>query len=144
VAENDVYRYRPQQHHCREGIAVENDRGVLIDTFWGLDSSLGLDQIVGRDQRLERLGNLDDYVRIGRSAEHPFEDYAPADRLVVPSQHGLQRALFVRRGAQPDHATRVANARRQLEDDVAAAESAQHRVERARAELARLEAAAAV
>lgn len=141
MAKNDVYRYRPQQHHCTEGIAVENDRGVLLDTFWGLDNSVGLSHVVGREQYLEHLGNLDDYERIGRNSEHPFQDYAPADRLVVTSQHGLERALFVRKGAAPDHGTQVANARQALEDAVAAAESAQRRVDSARRELASLEAA---
>lgn len=142
VAENDVYRYIPQDPHCREGVAVENDRGVLIDTFWGLGNSVGLTHVVGREQYLEHLGNLNDYDRVDRNAEHPFEDYAPADRLVIPSQHGFQRALFIRKGATPDQATKVRNARQALEDAVAAAESAQRRVERAREALAGLEAAA--
>lgn len=138
MAHNDVYRYNPQERHCNEGIAVENDRGVLVDTFWGLGDSMG--HVVGRNQHLEHLGNLDDYERLTRNASHPFEDYAPADRLAVPSQHGLQRALFIRIGAQPDLATKIENARRSLEEAEAQLRSAEHRVEWARKDLAELEA----
>lgn len=139
MAENDVYRYRPAVHNCLEGIAIENEHGVLYDTYWGIDDAGA--ECVGRDaQDLTLIGNLGDYERIDRNAEHPFDDYAPVDRLAITSQHGLQRALFVRKGADPDHATKVRNARNELEDATHAVEAAQRRAERARQALADLEA----
>ena len=138
MTHNDVYRYQPQETHCIEGIAVENDRGVLVDTFWGIGASSG--HVVGREQYLEHLANLDDYELSPRDGTEGVQDYAPADRLVITSQHGHCRTNFIRKGAKPDLSTKIDNARRHLEDAEAALRTAKSRVEWARQDLALLEA----
>lgn len=141
----DVVAYdtltRPNRH-CREGTAILNDRGVLVDTFWGgalVNDAHVLTEEEAATARL--LFNIGDYAELGRTQAHQFEQYAPADRQVLTSQHGLQRRLFVRIGAQVDHATIVDNARRKVDEAEARVRSAQLHLDWAREDLARLEGA---
>lgn len=127
MATGDVYTYIPTQHHCREGLAIENDRGRLIDWFWG-GHDLSLDNIVDRDaDALTFVANLNDYELTPRDGRESNRDYAPADRLVIHSQHGLQLTHYIRKGASPDLSTKIANARirvAEAESDLRSAESA--------------------
>lgn len=130
-----VLRYTPVNRWCREGIAVANDNGVPLDTFW----SSGEDRIAsGTD--FEVLFHLDDYDELPRCSRGIWLTYHPDDRQMITSQHGLQRRLFTRKGAVPDHATKVSNARDALEAAEAKARAAQRDVEHAREALAALEA----
>ena len=139
MAQNDVYRYHPAEHHCHEGIAVENEHGVLVDTFWGIGDWSG--RKVGRDaEDLELIGNLDNYELSPRNGIEGVADYAPADRLVITSQHGHRRTHYIRIGAKPDLATKIENARRSLADAESALRSAEGRVVWARKDLEALEA----
>jgi hypothetical protein len=137
---NDVYTYSPEDHHCIEGLAIENERGDLIDWFWG-GSAVSHRQHVSRDAAgLTLIANLGDYDLTPRGGRSGNQDYAPEDRLMIHSQHGLQRVHYVRKGAKPDLSTKIENARKRLEDAEAELRSAQHRVEWAQTVLAGLEA----
>jgi len=139
MSTGDVYTYTPTQHHCREGLAIENERGRLIDWFWG-GHDASFDNIVDRDAAdLTFVANLDDYELMPLDGRESNRDYAPADRLVIHSQHGLQRTYYVRKGSTPDLSTKIENAREKVRQAEEAARSAQWKVEWAQEELARLE-----
>lgn len=138
MSAGDVYTYSPKEHHCIEGLAIENEHGKIIDWFWGGDV-VG-NQVVSPDaEDLTRIANLNDYVLTPRSGRESNVDYAPEDRLTIHSQHGLQRTHYIRKGARPDRTTKIENARRRLEDAESKARSAQHQVEWAQRELDLLE-----
>lgn len=139
----DVYTYTPDQHHCTEGLAIEDERGRIIDWYWGNSRDAMFDKIVSRDAAdLNLVANLGDYDLTPRDGRESNREYAPEDRLVITSQHGLQRTYYIRKGAIPDLATKIENARADLRDAESAARSAQFRMERAQDTLARLEAEA--
>ncbi|MET0993139.1 MAG: hypothetical protein ABWY20_03235 [Mycobacterium sp.] len=141
MSAGDVYTYSPKQHHCMEGLAIENERGKIIDWFWSGDV-VG-NQVVSPDaEDLTLIANLGDYEMTPRDGRESNEDYAPDDRLVIHSQHGLQRTHYIRKGAKPDLSTKIENARERLEDAEYKARSARHAVEWARDALAELEAQA--
>lgn len=139
MSAGDVYRYTPEDRHCREGLAIEDDRGQLIDNFWSGDRDPFLMHIVPRDARdLEFKGNLGDYDKL-----HPFDDisdYAREDRLVVTAQHGHRRTYYVRKGAQPDLATKIENAQSAVEVAERKLDSARRQLDWKRSELATLKA----
>jgi hypothetical protein len=137
----DVYTYTPARHHCTEGLAIEDERGRLFDWYWGSSRDSMLDKVVSSDaEDLEFIANLGDYDLTPRDGRESNRDYAPEDRLVIHSQHGLQRTYYVRKGATPDLSTKIENAREKLRDAESAARSAQFQVDWAREELAKLEA----
>lgn len=122
----DVVSYTPARTWTREGTAVARELAgavVLVDTFWGsaLDGST-LDCHVVTDDKAATATVLfnvadwrawDDHRDGGPGA--CWSDFHPDDRQVITSQHGIQRVLFVRPGAVPDHATKVAKARAEVE-----------------------------
>jgi hypothetical protein len=141
---NDVYTYTPKQHHCHEGLAIEDERGNLIDWFWGNSRDSMLDKHVRRDaEDLKLIANLGDYELTPRDGRESNREYAPNDRLVITSQHGLQRTYYIRKGAMPDLPTRIENARYALREAESAASSAKFQVEYAQSVLAELVASAA-
>ena len=141
MSAGDVYTYTPKQHHCTEGLAIEDERGRLYDWYWGGSRDPMLDKIVSRDaEDLTLIANLGDYELTPRDGRESNREYAPEDRLVITSQHGHQRTYYVRKGAKPDLGTKIENAREALRDAEQAARSAQHGVEWARRQLAQLEA----
>lgn len=135
----DVLRYHAWDRHCREGWAVVVEHGVF-DTFWGLN---GYDRHRLTDLELESseiVFNLGDYRLVTYEPEGKrWEDYHLDDRQMVPSQHWHCRDLFIRPGATPDLGTQIENARRKIEEREVELTSAQHRLEWAREDLARLE-----
>lgn len=138
---NDVYTYTPKQHHCHEGLAIEDERGKLIDWFWGGSGDSMLDKRVSREaDDLELIANLDDYDLTPRDGRESSREYAPEDRLTITSQHGLQRTHYIRKGAKPDLATKIENAREALREAEYAASSAKFQIEYAQSALAKLEA----
>jgi len=142
MSTGDVYTYTTEDHHCIEGLAIENDRGELIDWFWG-GLVVSHRQHVSRDaEDLKLIANLNDYDLTARDGRESNKDYAPEDRLMIHSQHMLQRTHYIRKGAKPDLATKIENARQRLEEAESAARSARFSVEWAQKELAELEAAA--
>lgn len=139
MSARDVYTYTPKERHCIEGLAIENERGDLIDWFWG-GSTVSYRQRVARDaEDLTLVANLGDYELTARDGRESNSDYAPKDRLTITSQHGWQRMHYFRKGAAPDISTRIENARAALHEAEAEARSAQHRVEWAQESLAKLE-----
>lgn len=145
----DVVTYvseRPDRW-CRENMAVAavDSFGVLRlwDTYWSMTDRSMDAHVLTKDEAdsVRPLFNLADYETVTTTWE--WERYAPADRQVVTSQHGLTRVLYVRKGAVPDLATQLGNARDRLSAAEAQLASAQHKVEFARRDLADLEAAAA-
>lgn len=140
MSNRDVYTYTPKQRHCTEGLAIEDERGNLVDWFWAGSRDSMLDKLVSRDaEDLELIANLDDYELTPREGRESSRDYALKDRLVITSQHGLQRTNYIRKGSTPDLLVKIENAREQLREAELAVESAQFRVERAKDALAQLE-----
>jgi len=138
MSNRDVYTYTPTDNHCIEGLAIENERGDLIDWFWG-GSTVSHRQYVSRDAAdLTKIANLDDYELMPRDGRESNEEYAPADRLIIHSQHGLQRTHYIRKGAEPDLITRIENARQQLRNAEVDLSSAQFNVKWAQGQLAKL------
>jgi hypothetical protein len=139
----DVYTYTPKQHHCTEGLAIEDERGRLYDWYWGDSRDPMLDKIVSRDaEDLEFVANLNDYELTPQGGRQSNREYAQEDRLVIHSQHGYQRTYYIRKGARPDLATKIENAREELREAELKLSSAKADVEWAKKGLAALEAEA--
>lgn len=146
----DVVRYTPRTTWCREGIAIAQDharlngRLVLLDTYWGSTEPGMLTD--DEADTAELMFNLADYDELDRYSIHAsrsqWETYAPADRQIITHQHGLQRRWFIRKGAQPDWATQIDNARRSVAEREDEADRARRAVDWATEELTRLIAAA--
>lgn len=138
-----VVRYTPDpaRHDprwCREGMAIADERGLLIDTYWGC----GQDRHIVRGDELETvevLFHLDDFDELGPRSKEQWKTYAPDDRQRVTSQHGLQERLFIRKGAEPDIATQIANAEEKVRQAEYDAESAGRHLDWAREDLAKLQ-----
>jgi hypothetical protein len=144
----DVVKYVPADRFdrwwCREGTAIATQRDgdiILVDTYWGS----GSDNHVLRDDETAtatlkfNLGDFDELpsrpgVRLA------WGKYAPADRELIPSQHGLQCRYFIRKGAAESLPTQVENATQALIDAESELRSAQWRVESRAKELAELRA----
>jgi hypothetical protein len=136
----DVLRYHAERDHCREGWAVVNEHGAF-DTFWGLSGGDRHRLTEAELATAEVVFSLNDFRRVTYAPEgKQWDDYHPDDRQQVPSQHWHCRDLFIRPGAAPDLGTRIANARKAIEKREAELTTAQHRLEWAREDLARLEA----
>lgn len=128
----DVLTYEPErdENWCREGMAVVREvagRLFAVDTYWVtsiFSSASSLDDHVLTDAELDTASvsfNLDDF-EVTNAQHGSYLDYAPADRAVVTSQHGLRKTLLVRKGAKPSgsaivrkHVDRVREARQNLE-----------------------------
>lgn len=123
----DVYSYEPADgRHCREGMALANTDGVLVDTFW-MPSGSGVEHVLtfSEAQGVEFLFNVHEgWQALPRHLEYTWVDYAPEDRQVLTGQHGLRKTLYVRTGATPDLATKIANAEQRVADAKYKAESA--------------------
>jgi len=117
-----VYTYesieRPSRH-CREELAVEQEPGILLDTFWSLGSE------THRLTEAERatavlVFDTDDYDQLPtyprEAARQMWETYHPDNRAVITSQHRLQNDYYVRKGSKPDLETRIENAQRAVEE----------------------------
>lgn len=117
-----VVSYVPNNTWCREGTAIADDRGRLVDTYW----TSGNDVLSEAEAASAvPLFNLRDYREVGPSELRAWEGHHPDDRQVITSQHRLRRRLFLRVGAKPDHTTQIENARqavREGEDAVGSAE----------------------
>jgi hypothetical protein len=139
----DVVRYNPAQHHCREGIAIAYERGnkvVLLDTFWGGYDDRHMphaDELADAELQFN-INDYDELAEYSHSSRGQWEKYAPDDREVITSQHGLQRRYFVRKGACEHWPTQIDNARSKLEECESEAASAQRSVEYAQEFLARV------
>jgi hypothetical protein len=131
----DVVRYTPENRWCREGTAVMDERGRLVDTYWysGGDALSAEEVAVAQFQF-----NLADYDEVG--SESRWSRHNPTDRQRITRQHGLSVRWLVRKGAQPDLATQIDNARQAVADAYEKLRSAEFGVELAWAELKRLEA----
>lgn len=145
-----VVRYTPaprfegdhQPRWCREGTAIANGHGLLVDTYWGSGSTAHIVRDV-EQRSVEVLFHLDDYDELDRwrSDVNKWSTYAPQDRQRITSQHGLQQRLFIRKGAVPARATMIENARAKVAEAEAEVSSAQRRLEREQEDLAALLAA---
>jgi hypothetical protein len=141
-----VVRYTPDPTRfdprwCREGTAIADQHGRLVDTYW---ASMAEAHIVTDAElpSVEALFHLDDYDEIARW-QHDSErwlTYHPDDRQVITSQHGLQKRWFIRKGAQPDLGTKITNAEERIREAESKLRSAEHELQWRRDELARLQA----
>ena len=141
----DVVRYESERHdrHCREGMALAVERSkdtvILVDTFWNSMSDSHV-LTAAEEATAELRFNTADFDALDRHETYRWENYAPTDRQVITSQHGLQRRLFIRKGATEDYVTKVQNAREKLAAAVSELASAERSVQRAKDDLARMQA----
>lgn len=138
-----VYDYDVSgSRHCREGVAAD-DRGdgFLRDTFWG--SGYGDRHVLrGEEAQSARLRfDTDEFEEIvgRRGAPSAWTDRAPGDRQTLTSQHGLEVRWFIRKGSQPDRATRLENARQKVADALSAVRLAESSLRYAEGSLAAIE-----
>jgi hypothetical protein len=139
----DVLSYVPTRDHCREGTAWVNEAGVALDTYWRAYGD-GESHVLTRSEinTATIVFNVADFDALDRylsTSRETWETYAPDDRARITSQHGLQEVLLIRKGAQPDLPTQIANAQREVERAEAEVRSAEHTLERHRQDLAELE-----
>lgn len=137
-----VVRYTPipmypngDARHCREGLAIADRRGVLVDTFWrGIDSAHRVND--AEAPSIKVIANLNDYQRLDRNAR--AADYHPRDRLTITRQHGLVREEYVREGATPHLGTRIVAQVERVREAERALAAATRDVEWAREKLERI------
>ena len=155
----DVLRYEDRRRPgdvnyrwCKEELAIVDDRGIALDTFWGgpgsTDRSLHSDELA----TARVIANLNDYTlhsEYGRMTTEAinagmanWEDYSSDDRLWITRQHGCIQILYVRNGAQPDISTKLTNARERVREAESRLRSAEWSLQRAQEDLAKLEAQA--
>lgn len=139
LSEGDVLSWAPASRHAHEGTAVvrRRDDGTLyaVDTFWGFGENhvLRADELAGATIEWNKT-----LFRQADGRTETWSDFAPEDRRMITSQHSLQATYWLRPGAKPDHATKVAKAEealRRAEDDL---RSAQNHVEWRRRDLIKL------
>jgi hypothetical protein len=142
----DVVRYDVADRWCREGTAIAatwKDQVVLLDTYWqSSDQHRLTDDEVATAELLFNLADFDELPsgrHLGSSGK--WMQYSPADRKRITAQHGLVVRYFIRKGAQPDLATQIENARQAVADAYEKLRNAERDVDYARRKLARLEAA---
>ena len=118
-------------------MAIADRDGVLCDTYWGSgnDNHRLLPVELASAEILFNLADYDELDRFAHGSKGIWETYHPDDRRVVSSQHRLQFRWFVRKGAAPDHATKIANAEQKVTDCRVAVESAQWQLEWAQRDL---------
>lgn len=155
IREGDVLQYEPRageegatnRSWCREGIAVvEQGRGVggasilvAYDTYWSSDRHR---LTVKELETAELLFNVHDFEEV--SAVHrsgvpaSWEDFASDDRRTISGQHGHTMRYFVRKGAEPNHATMLANAEAAVYVALEAIKAAERQHAHAYAEFLRL------
>lgn len=145
----DVVRYTPTDRWCREGIAIAQDRtnltgrAVLLDTYWGNTEPRALTD--AEADTAELMFKLADYTELDPylySSPATWDTYAPADRQLITEQHGCRKRWFIRKGAQPDWATQIANARGVVSARELELASAERRLRWAQEDLVRVLAAA--
>jgi len=136
-----VYKYetldRPDRW-CREGLAVSDGRGGLVDTFWQFGSEMH--HLTDAEMRTtELVFDTDDFDELdqnrGSGQKMTWEQYRPEDRETITSQHGLSVRYFTRKGAKPDLETKIENATAAHEKALVELQSAQNRVKWARHDL---------
>ena len=135
----DVVTYEPENRWCHDGWAVaeaREDRVVLVDTYWISGGK------VVKPETYEVQFNLADYDEV--SHRQTWEQYAETDRQWIPRHAGYQTIYLVRKGAQPDLATRIENAREAVREAEGKVRSAQWSLDWCRRELAELEAQGAI
>lgn len=141
----DVVRYTPSDRWCREGIAIVQDRVrpngryQMLDTFWGSSDPAPLsDAEANTAEFMFKLTDFDELDRYLNSSPVTWEKYAPADRQMITQQHGLQKRWFIRKGATPDWATQIENARQVVADRKRKLDSAQSCLNWANEDLVRI------
>ncbi len=139
-----VYDYDVDgSRHCREGVATQEENG-LFDTFWG--GSGDRHRLTDSERGSRRFKfDTDDFEEVARYSRGVPSEWAerhPDDRETIPSQHGLQQRWFIRKGSQPDYATRLANAEAALEEAESKLRSAESRVRWAREDVEKIKAEA--
>lgn len=141
LTEGDVLRYTSERTNrwCREGVAIvhRGRDGQLhaVDTYWGHSSPEDHVLTDGELATATVTFNLADYDQVERPLYPPFDEYAPQDRQVVPSQHGLRLTKYLRKGARPSGAEKVRKHVHKLREARHELERAQSRVEWAQRDL---------
>ena len=129
---------------CREGTAIgtatRDGRVILCDTYWsgGSETHVLTDAEIATARLRFNLGDYDELDRYSHRSPVMWKTYAPADRQTVTAQHGCHTRWFVRKGASPDWATQIANAREVVAERELDVASAQRQLDWAREDLARV------
>lgn len=129
---------------CREGMAVVNDDGIALDTFW--QSSSEAHRLTSTElERAEVLFELREFDELDRwrPDRQKWLTYAAEDRQSITSQHQLEQRLFLRKGAKPHRETVLDNLRTAMAEAESEFRSAERRLQHAQEDLAALEAAPA-
>lgn len=142
LKEGDVLSYVPSQHHCRQGTALVTGNGPAFDTFWGICPDNQSHFLTPSEMAsAEVVFNVNEYDMLdqyGSGSEAKWRTYHPDDRGRIGSQHQWQSIYFVRKGAQPDLETQIANAQAKVEEAEADVRSAEHTLKWRREDLAKL------
>lgn len=144
----DVLSYVPETSHCREGTAFVTDPDRAVDTYWQPrgdgESHVLTEQELATARVRFNVYDFDALDRYSPSSRETWEKYHPDDRGRISSQHGLQEALFIRRGAKPDLATQIESARAAVESAERELSAAKRNLHRRQEKLAGLMAVANV
>ena len=136
----DVVTYEPENRWCHDGWAIAESRDdgriVLVDTYWVSGGHLV------NPESYEVLFNLADYDCVERREQ--WEKYAEVDRRRIPRHSGYQTLYLVQKGATPDLATQIENARERVAEAEHEVRAAQHTLDWRRRDLAELEAQVSV
>lgn len=150
--EGDVLSYDSERPNrwCREGTAVAFAREssiVLVDTFWdfgGSESHVLTEAEMATARPRFNLNDYDELDRFKSESRATWMKYAPADREVITSQHGLTCRWFTLKGASEDLGTQIENARAEVDEAWRKVRSAISSLKSARQRLAELESRASV
>lgn len=141
----DVVSYLPRWSHARERTAYVLENGKAVDTFWHTfahDGALLNEEELATAEVRFNVGDYEALDRYAATSRAKWETFHPSDRGRITSQHGLQEALYLRRGAKPHLDTQIENARRRVELAERDLRTAEWRLDGRRQELAELEASA--
>ena len=135
-----VLTYTPEgSTWCREGWATEQSNGVF-DTYWtttGSEHRLTEAEIANATFQFD-TDDFDELDQYQYGVKDRWATFAETDRRYIPSQHGLALRYFVRKGAQPDLETQIANAQEHLRSMESGLVTARLRVKGAKESLAEL------
>jgi hypothetical protein len=146
----DVLRYRPLRpgvdpNWCREGLAIVNDAGRAVDTYWTSGNDHVLTEAeLGTATLIANLEDWDLHTQYRHRVESAmsmgeWQDYREENRLRITQQHGYIESLYVRKGTQPDWYTKVTNQRAAVAKAEAKLGAAERDLEWQREQLAKLE-----
>lgn len=147
INDGDIFRWRykdetPEQcrtwgrYHCKSQIAIARD-GVLADTFWhGSPSTFWTYADALRDLDLVRLGNL---TQLEKRPEYEVMYYDDADCVNLNHSNSSRDNFYVRKGAPRSRAKMRSTLNDRIADLTREQAHAEHKLDRAREQLAAID-----